>query len=363
MSKVLLFNPRSAIAKHRIPNSIMNIAASVDGKYEWVIVDGNCESDPYNRIKDYLQTGEFGYVGMTVMPGPQTRQAIPFSKKLKEEFPSIKIIWGGYFPASHFKIILQSGYVDFVINGPGDHAFPRLIDALEQNTPYELIRNLIYKSGENIIKTTKEDLLEQDTLPPLPYDKLNEFYPITRSYLGKTFLGTKTLAYHSSIGCPFTCSFCAVVPTYEARWKAKSAAHVYKDVKYVKEKWGANAIEFHDNNFFVSEKRTVEFAKLIKPEKMNWWGMARIDTMDRFKDESLALIREAGCKIIFFGAESGNDQILKQLDKGGTQNGEQIIRFAERLKKFDIIPEYSFVLGTPASVSYTHLTLPTKRIV
>ena len=348
MSKVLLFNPRSAIAKHRIPNSIMNIAASVDGKYEWVIVDGNCESDPYNRIKDYLLTGEFGYVGMTVMPGPQTRQAIPFSKKLKEEFPSIKIIWGGYFPTSHFKIILQSGYVDFVINGPGDHAFPKLIDALEQNTPYELIRNLIYKNGDNIIKTTKEDLLEQDTLPPLPYDKLNEFYPITRSYLGKTFLGTKTLAYHSSIGCPFTCSFCAVVPTYEARWKAKSAAHVYKDVKYVKEKWGANAIEFHDNNFFVSEKRTVEFSKLIKLEKMNWWGMARIDTMDRFKDESLALIREAGCKIIFFGAESGNDQILKQLDKGGTQNGEQILRFAERLKKFDIIPEYSFVLGTPA---------------
>ena len=43
-------------------------------------------------------------------------------------------------------------------------------------------------------------------------------------YLGKTYLGQKTLAYHSSIGCPFTCSFCAVVPTYEARWKAKSAA-------------------------------------------------------------------------------------------------------------------------------------------
>jgi anaerobic magnesium-protoporphyrin IX monomethyl ester cyclase len=348
MSKVLLFNPRSAIAKHRIPNSIMNIAASVDGKYDWVIVDGNCEPDPYNRMRDYLLTGEYGYVGMTVMPGPQTKQAIPFSKKLKEDFPFVKVIWGGYFPTSHFKIILQSGYVDFVINGPGDHAFPKLIDALEQNTPYELIRNLIYRSGDKIIKTTKEDLLEQDTLPPLPYDKLDEFYPITKSYLGKTYLGTKTLAYHSSIGCPFTCSFCAVVPTYEARWKAKSARHVYKDIKYVKEKWGANAIEFHDNNFFVSEKRTVEFSNLIKPEKMNWWGMARIDTMDRFKDESLALIREAGCKIIFFGAESGNDLILKQLDKGGTQTGEQIIRFAERLKKFDIIPEYSFVLGTPA---------------
>ena len=73
--------------------------------------------------------------------------------------------------------------------------------------------------------------------------------------------------------------------------------------------------------------------------------------MDKFKDESLALIREAGCKIIFFGAESGSDKVLQQLDKGGTQTGEQILRFAKRLKKFDIIPEYSFVLGVPAPTS------------
>ena len=347
MSKVLLYNPRSAVAKHRIPNSIMNIAASIDGIYEWVIVDGNREKDPYEKIKSFLDTGEYKYIGFTIMPGPQAKQAIPFSKQIKEEFPFTKMIWGGYFPTNHYKVVLNSGYVDFVINGPGDHAFPQLIDALEKNTPYELIKNLIYKSGENIIKNSKEDLIEQDTLPPLPYDKLNKIYNIDK-YLGKTYLGNKTLAYHSSIGCPFTCSFCAVVPTYEARWKAKSAQHIYSDIKYIKDKWGADAIEFHDNNFFVSEKRSVEFAKLIKPEKMTWWGMARIDTMDKFKDESLALIREAGCKIIFFGAESGNDKVLQQLDKGGTQTGEQILRFAKRLKKFDIIPEYSFVLGTPA---------------
>jgi len=348
MKKVILFNPQSAIAKHRIPNSILNIAASIEGKHEWVVVDGNCESDPLQRIMDYLATGEFGYLGITVMPGPQTRQAIPFSKAIKERFPGTVIIWGGYFPTNHYKVILRSGYVDFVINGPGDHAFPSLIDALENNEPYELIRNLIYTANGDIIKNPKESLIEQDTLPALPYDKIDRFYSIREKYLGKTYLGNKTLAYHSSIGCPFTCSFCAVVPTYEGRWKAKTAQQVYNDVKYIKDKWGADAIEFHDNNFFVSEKRVVEFSKLIRPEKMNWWGMARIDTMDRFRDESLALLREAGCRIIFFGAESGNDDVLHQLDKGGTQTGEQIIRFAKRLKKFDIIPEYSFVLGTPA---------------
>ncbi|HEY8734100.1 MAG TPA: radical SAM protein, partial [Puia sp.] len=222
-----------------------------------------------------------------------------------------------------------------------------LIHALEKNEPLELIKNLIYKSDGRIIKTVKEDLIEQDSLPDLPYDKLAEFYSMDK-YLGRTYLGQRTLAYHSSIGCPFTCSFCAVVPTYEARWKAKSAARVYRDIKYIKDKWGADAIEFHDNNFFVSEKRTVEFAKLIEPEKMKWWGMARIDTMHKFKDSTLALLRDAGCVIIFFGAESGNDAVLKQMDKGGTQSGEQIAAFAERMKKFGIIPEYSFVLGTPA---------------
>ncbi len=348
MNKVLLFNPRSAVAKHRIPNSVMNIAASIDGLYDWAIVDGNREEYPYEKIKKYLSTGAFKYIGFTVMPGPQTKQAIPFAKQIKHDFPETLMIWGGYFPTNHYKVILHSGDVDFVINGPGDHAFPQLIHALERNQSYQEIKNLIYLSGENIVRNPKEELIEQDALPPLPYDKLHEFYSIDK-YLGKTYLGNRTLAYHSSIGCPFTCSFCAVVPTYEARWKAKSPEQVYRDIKYIKEKWGADAIEFHDNNFFVSEKRTVEFSKLILPEKMNWWGMARIDTMDRFSDKSLALIREAGCTIIFFGAESGNDKVLHQLDKGGTQTGEQILRFAERMKKFDIIPEYSFVLGTPAS--------------
>jgi radical SAM superfamily enzyme YgiQ (UPF0313 family) len=222
-----------------------------------------------------------------------------------------------------------------------------LIDALENNKPYELISNLIYKSGDEIVKTRKDELYDQDELAPLPYERLNSFYPI-RKYLGKTYLGTKTIAYHSSMGCPFKCSFCAVVPIYNARWKGKSAENIYNDIKYLKNKYGGNAIEFHDNNFFVSEKRVVEFSKLIKPENMIWWGEGRIDTIDKYTDESLAIMRDAGCKMIFFGAETGNDAILKKMDKGGTQTGEQIKTFAARMAKFDIIPEYSFVLGTPA---------------
>ena len=346
-SKVLLFNPRSNEYKPRIPNSILQVAASIDSKFEYVFVDGNLEKEPWRKIENNLSSGEFLFFGSTVMPGPQLKQAIPFSKKIREQFPEIKIIWGGYFPSNHHKVVLNSGYVDCVINGPGDKAFPELLDAIENNGDYSFINNLIFKREGSIIFNKKDEIYDQDELPALPYEKLNSFYPIGK-YLGKTYLGTKTIAYHSSFGCPFTCSFCAVVPIYNARWKGKSAANIFKDIKFLKEKFGGNAIEFHDNNFFVSEKRTVEFSNLIKEDKMVWWGEGRIDTLNKYSDQSLELMREAGCKMIFFGAETGNDAILKKMDKGGTQSAKQIKEFARRLKKFDIIPEYSFVLGTPA---------------
>ena len=348
MNKVILFNPWAAKYGYRIPNSILQIAASIDGIFEFVIVDGNREKDPWKKIKSYLDTGEYGYFGSTVMPGPQLKQAIPFTKKIKEEYPRVVNIWGGYFPSNQFESVINSGFVDFIISGQGDYAFPCLLKKLEAGeTDYSTIDNLIFKEADEIVTTHRQFISEQDSLPPLPYQRLNEFYSLN-GYLKRTFMGKKTAAYHASFGCPFTCSFCAVVPIYNARWRGKSAQTVFNDAKYLIDEYGADALEFHDNNFFVNEKMVAEFARLIKPYNIQWWGEGRIDTINKYKDESLQLMRESGCRMIFFGAETGNDEILAQMDKGGTQTGAQIREFAARMKTFDIIPEYSFVLGMPA---------------
>ena len=351
MNKVLLFNPWSAKYGYRIPNSILQVGAAIEGRYDYVFVDGNREKNPWEAIRKHLDTREFKYFGTTVMPGPQLKQAIPFTKQLKEKYPHIITVWGGYFSSNQYKTCIDSGYVDYIIDGPGDHAFPMLLDQLEKSGDLGIIPNLIHRTGSEIVKNHKEALLDQDSLPDLPYEKLHLTYSL-RGYLKKTFLGTRTAAYHSSFGCPFTCSFCAVVPIYNARWKGKSASNIYKDVKYLIDNHGADAVEFHDNNFFVSEKRTVEFSRLVKDAHINWWGEGRIDTVDKYSDNSLSIMREAGCKMIFFGAETSNDDILKQMDKGGTQTAQQIRKFAERMKKFDIIPEYSFVLGLPAKTEH-----------
>ena len=346
-NKIILFNPRSANSKYRIPNSILSIASSVEGNHEYVIVDGNLEPDPLKVITGYLDTNEYMYFGCTVMPGQQLKQAIPFTKIIRENYPNIKTIWGGYFPSNHYNTVMNSGYVDFIINGQGEFSFPELISALENKVAFEKIRNLIYKKENRVICNPKSPVPDPDQLPLLPYEKLNSFYSLEK-YFGKTILGSKTAAYHSSYGCPFTCSFCAVVPVYEAQWKGKSAANIYRDLMYLKSEFGIDAVEFHDNNYFVSEKRIKEFCRLIKNDDINWWGEARIDTVDKFSDETLYEMRNAGCVMIFFGAETGNDEVLKKLNKGGKQTSGQIKKFASRISKFDIIPEYSFVLGSPA---------------
>lgn len=349
MGKILLFNPRSSTnGRYRVPNSILQVGASVHGLHDYVFVDGNREDDPWSTIEDYLKTGEFKYFGSTVMPGPQLKQAIPYTKKIRALFPEIVNIWGGYFASNQYKVCLDSPFVDFVINGPGDKAFPRLLKALEhQEEPLEQIENLIFKNDKGeIIKNRSETLLNQDLLPRLPYEHLDKFYSLDQ-YFFKTFLGKKTLGYHSSFGCPFTCSFCAVVPIYNARWKGKSAQGIFDDIKKLKDSHGIDAVEFHDNNFFTSRKRVVEFSKLMLNENIEWWGEGRIDTLDQYKDDELELMSESGCRMIFFGAESGDDDMLKQMDKGGKQSAAQILSFAKRLKQFNIVPEYSFVLGFP----------------
>ncbi len=350
VNHTIIFNPRSADAKHRIPNSILQVGSSIDGKFPYDFVDGNLEDDPLARIKELIEKNNTGYLGLTVMPGPQLTQAIPFTKEIRQKYPDIKIIWGGYFAANQHRVVLNSGWVDYVISGPGDSAFPELLQAIEEGDldKIESIPNLIYLKEGKLISTRKEALPDMDNLPPFAYGKLDAQYPL-QNYLAKTFMGNRTLSYHSSFGCPFTCSFCAVVPIYNARWKGLKADRIAEDVLFFKEKYDIDAVEFHDNNFFTSRKRVVEFAEKINGKGISWWGEGRIDTINKYSDDDLQLMREAGLQMIFLGAETGNDEVLKQMDKGGTQTGAQIKEFAQRLRKYDIIPEYSFVLGMPAN--------------
>ncbi len=350
VNKIILCNPRSANRNHRLPISVLQVAASVYGKHEFVIVDGNLEKNSWQKLDSYLKTGEFAFFACSVMPGPQLSAALELTKAIRKQYPEIIIIWGGYFASIQYRICIESGLIDFVIRGPGDISFPELIQCLKDGQSENLpeIENLVFKRDGNIVCNPMGPIPDQDTLPDLPLEFLNNFYTI-ENYIVKTFLGKRTFSYHSSIGCTHYCGFCGVASIYHSAWHGKSPTKMYEDILHLKTKYNINAIEFHDSNFFSSRKRTLEFCKLIKGLDIVWWAEGRVDTMNSFSDDELILIRSSGCCSVFMGAETGNNFLLKKINKGTSSEVNQTLEIVNRFKSYDIIPELSFVFGFPES--------------
>ncbi len=339
---IALVNPRATEWRARIPLSILSIGATLEGFHEYRIFDGNVDRRLTESLLAYLSQHPVRYLGITVMPGPQLLQSIRLSKVVREKFPRVAIIWGGYFPSLHPEIVLQSGYVDYVIRDQGDRAFIQLVDVLERGGDPGVLPGLSFIDG-TLRHNPKQELIDPNELPPLPYNRID-----VNRYIGRTVLGTRTVNYHSSVGCPFLCGFCAVAVSYKARWMGLEAKRIADDLAWFKREYRVNAVEFHDNNFFTSERRVHEFAARLAGQGINWWGEARPDTLLQYDDSTWRLMKKAGCAMIFLGAESSSDQVLKLMNKGGTQTADTVLALTEKMREFGIIPEYSFVLGSPS---------------
>ena len=340
---IVLVNPKSAKWKHRLPMSILSLGALLENRYPYQIVDGNFEADLQAKLVHTVLENNVRYLGITVMPGPQLLQAIPITRNLKRLFPGLQIVWGGYFPSLHADVVLRSGFVDYVIRGQGELSFLELIEALESGGAVDSIPGLSFRRGDEIVHNPKRPVTDPNTLPSLPYHHVD-----MKRYIGRTYLGSRTMTYHSSFGCPFLCGFCAVAAIYKSRWVGKRAAAVVDEILMFKEQHGVNAVEFVDNNFFVAEKRTQEIASGLAGQGIAWWAEARPDTLMLYSDATWKAMHESGCKMIFFGAESSSENVLDLMDKGGKQTPDMVLELAARAKAFDIIPEFSFVLGTPS---------------
>jgi hypothetical protein len=110
-------------------------------------------------------------------------------------------------------------------------------------------------------------------------------------------------------------------------------------------KWGINAVQFYDNNFFLREEHARELAGRIASLNLRWWCEARVDIVFGYSDDTLRKLRNAGCVMIFFGVESGNDAALRSMKKQLTS--EQTVELAHRIREFGIVPEYSMIFGNP----------------
>jgi anaerobic magnesium-protoporphyrin IX monomethyl ester cyclase len=341
---IILLHPRASRPKNRrFPLAILSIAAVLEGKEEYVIVDGNLDPNPGRTIDRIMREHKVELLAVSVMPGPQMVAAIPICKEFRAKYMSVPIVWGGYFPSLYTDATLNANYVDFVVKGQGEETLPALLSALRGDRKFGGIQGLSWKDMFGLhVHNAMRPLRSPNDFPTLPYHKLGS----VEKYLLPTFLGRRTAVHHASIGCPYRCQFCGVVPIFDGRQKLETAERTAAVLGRLQRDYGIDAVQFYDNNFFLHESHAVDQAERLIPLNLRWWAEGRIDAMLRYSDDTFRAIRRAGATMIFFGAESGSDATLLAMNKKLTT--AQTLELAERIRRFDIIPEFSFVIGNPA---------------
>lgn len=345
MKRLVLFNPRSSARRTPVlPMSLMALEAAVAGDRHTLLVDGNLEDDSLGALHRAIADDPAGTIlAVTVMPGPQLEHALPICRDLKRRHPALTTVWGGYFPSQHWDVCVADEAVDFVVRGHGEAVFAALVSGLD--------RGDLEPSGIAGLACLDGGSPRCDGRAPIPHPRDQPEWNLdlvdVPRYLRQTFLGRRTLGYHSSYGCPYFCNFCAVVTLVNGRWLAQPAERVASAVRTYADRWGVDAVEMNDNNFFVHEARTVEFSDRIADLDVAWWGEGRIDTLLAYSAESWRAMRDAGLRMVFLGAESGSAQTLERMDKGGSVSPEATLKMVGRMREWGIIPELSFVVGNP----------------
>jgi anaerobic magnesium-protoporphyrin IX monomethyl ester cyclase len=343
--RVVLFNPPNAQKpKTVLPLSLLALGAVLDRVADWTLVDGNLELDALAAAERAVRESQADFLGITVMPGPQLKAAIPITRALKERYPHLQVIWGGYFPTQHWDVALRSDYVDFVVRGHGELVFKEFLQRWASGQSVLTLPGLAYTDPATGQPTSNQlaPTPRPDDLPEPPYERVDLL-----EYVRPTVLGKRTLSQHSSYGCPFFCNFCAVVNMVSGRWLAQSAERTAAVTEYFVRTARIDSLEFFDNNFFVHQARAREYAERVEHLNLRWWGEGRIDTLLKYDASTWQRMADSGLKMIFMGAESGSNETLARMDKGGKMSTEKTLAIAELMHQYGIIPEFSFVMGNP----------------
>jgi anaerobic magnesium-protoporphyrin IX monomethyl ester cyclase len=342
--RILLINPTiTSRRSSRFPLSLLSLAASLQGRCESQIIDGNLDRDYLQTIRRTLREKHFDAVGVSVMGGPQVRTAIDASKTIREVSPNTSIIWGGYFPSLYTKAAMTAPYIDYAVRGQGEGVFEKLLEAIASGERHNLewIDGLSWRRHGEVINNKDQPFGDRRTSERLPYELL----PNPRNYLAHTFMGRRTAAHQAAVGCRFRCTFCGVAGMFRGATALPPAARLERDLLYLRDRLGADSIQYFDHNFFDREVDMIPLLEVMARVELPWWCYARADALIDMSASTWALVRKSKMRMAYIGAESPNDALLKSIRKGTKSN--QVLEVADLCRHQGVIPELSFMVAPP----------------
>lgn len=252
-------------------------------------------------------------------------RAIEITKAIKQSFPETIVVIGGPHPTQMPEETLRDTGCDMVIKGEAEYIFR---DIAKDPKPF-LEKKIV--EGITVRDLNEFPIPARHLLDMKKYNSLPNNYRVSEN----------VFQMMTTRGCPYTCTFCA---SANGKYRQRSVENVIEEIKHLKEKYNVQEIAFWDDIFTMNKKWVLDFCEALEKNnlKIAWSCESRLDLIN---EEIVTAMAKAGCWNMFFGIESGNQEMLDNIKKKTTL--EMIRKGVAMVKKAGIEVRGSFILGLP----------------
>ncbi len=315
-NKILLYYPLVDKNKQipNLPFSILNIERVIrDLPVKVYLVDERVDENVEKIIDKYKD--EWLLIGISAMIGYQMISGKELSQYVKQKTDA-PIAWGGWFANVLPEVALKENFIDIVVIGQGETAFRDLVIAMLHNHPLSSIKGIGYKENKKIIINPKSEIVDEKTFPLVNFDSIDvdKIIKINDSFSNNN----RSINYIATYGCPYSCSFCCLTTIWGQRTYTKEIDVIIDDITLLINKHKVSKISFDDDHFFGNKKFVFNLTNKLLEENISfyWEANAHISHFLRsYTLEDLKRFKEAGCRSIRFGAESGDQEVLDKVNK------------------------------------------------
>ena len=348
--RVLLINPSlKPINLPSLPRylslSLLSVASGIVDRYDVAILDRALRRDD-KELRRLLEDPAVACVGVSAMTGPALLDAAHCSRLVRQIRPDVAIVWGGWHVTMAPESVLREPFVDFIVQGEGENVFPQLLESLGRGEAEPAIPGVGYKCGEGLCISPPAAPLDLEQLPPAPLDLIPDIEP----YIVHNWVpgGGRCLPIETGRGCPYGCSFCEISTYFGATCNAQSPERMVQEIVRLNQSFHVGAVRFYNPNFFLRLEDVRAFAQLLIDRDISilWAAEGAIAQFRSISVEDLRLFHRSGLRSVFFGVESGSDQIRAEvLNKRFTN--QDCMTVAARFRETGIQFKFSLILGLP----------------
>lgn len=310
------------------------------------IVYGLPDEDILRRVKEFNPQ----LIACSALFSVQAELVVNLCQLIKGKYPNITIVVGGMHATVHPQELLSSPFIDFVIRGEADYTFADLVEALEKHGDYTQIDGIGYKEADGRIVAREKNFFIQN-LNSIPFPardllNVNLYYEAGLAH-GMTLKSKKNINLITSRGCTASCIFCTIRQLWGKNFRARSPENVLDELEQIKHRYGAEHIQFEDDNLTFDIERAKKIFRGMIERKFNFsWNTPNGVALWRMDEETLELMKKAGCYSVTFAVESGNQRVLTEVIKK-PQRLDRVIPLIKYAKKIGLNVGSFFVVGFP----------------